>query len=141
MASKKIYSKEYWKIKIQQWLLSGKSAKSWCQENQVVYTTFLGWHNRLKHHNNQKTNNSLKPNSLPALSSKAHFIELKSPKKYQGIYLECEGVQIHLSNEFDAATLRICLDVLRDASCQPYLLTLEFFSFKNQSICEKESRA
>jgi hypothetical protein len=118
MASKNFYSKEYWKIKIQQWLLSGKSAKSWCQENQVVYNTFLGWRDRLKCCHNQKANSSPNQNSLGSTPSKMNFIELKDqPKSCPGIFLECDGVQIHLSTEFDAAVLRKCLNILRGTAC------------------------
>ena len=116
MASKNFHSKEYWEAKIRQWLSSGKSAKSWCTENQVVYNTFLGWQNRLKFRNNQKANCPLSQNQLNP--PKAHFIELKNQvNTHPGIYLEYANVQIHLSNDFDATTLRKCLDVLQGDLC------------------------
>jgi hypothetical protein len=117
MASKNFYSKKIWEIKVQQWLSSGKSAKAWCQENQVIYTTFLGWRNRLKCKSNRKVNSS-NQHSLNDPFSKSHFIELKDkPKVYPDISLEYEGVKIYLSAEFDGSALRKCLDVLRGISC------------------------
>ncbi len=117
MATKNFQSQRYWEIKVQQWLSSGKSVKVWCEENQVIYTTFLGWRNRLKCNDSDKIN-SLKQNSLHSSSVGAHFTELKDkPKVCSGITLECEGVQIHLLAEFDPAILRKCLNVLRGVSC------------------------
>ena len=114
-SSKSVYSEEYWKAKVQEWISSGKSAKAWCQENKVVYTTFLGWRDRLKFRNTQA---AVKKNALDNHSSKAHFIELKNQQKnYPDILLECEGVKIHLSPEFDAASLKKCLNVLRGLTC------------------------
>lgn len=118
MTSKKFHSKEYWEIKIQQWLSSGKSAKSWCKENQVIYNTFLGWRNYLKFSGSQKIDNLSEKTSSDPSFSKANFIELKNqPKTCPGISLECEGVLIHLSAEFDAILLKKCLHVLRGSIC------------------------
>jgi hypothetical protein len=118
MGSNSFYSKAHWEIKLQQWLSSGKSAKAWCQENQVVYTTFLGWRNRLKYLSSQKATSSPELHSLSPSFSNTHFVELKNQSKiYPGISLECEGVKIHLSAEFDGASLRKCLDILRGAPC------------------------
>jgi hypothetical protein len=115
MAFKKSYSKEYWEIKVQEWLLSGKSARSWCKENQLVYTTFFGWYRRLK--NNQKANTPSNKNS-ENLFPKTHFVELKNQSKADpGIFLEYEGVKIHLSDEFDPTILKKCLNVLRGIVC------------------------
>lgn len=98
-----------WSNKVESWRQSGKSMKAWCRENQVVYTTFLGWCNRLKPNQNV--------NSLPS-SSKTQFVELKEClKDTSGISLECKGVVIHLTSEFNAALLKKCLAVLRDTSC------------------------
>ena len=119
MAVKNFYPKKYWEIKVQEWLSSGESAKAWCQENQVVYSTFLGWHNRFKSDDPRKSIKSLSQTiSSPTSSTGTHFIELKdNPKISPGITLECEGVQIHLTVEFNPATLKKCLDVLRGTLC------------------------
>ncbi|MFI5343823.1 MAG: IS66 family insertion sequence element accessory protein TnpA [Chlamydiales bacterium] len=37
-----------WIHKIERWKQSGKTAWAWCRENQVVYTTFIGWCRRLE---------------------------------------------------------------------------------------------
>jgi hypothetical protein len=112
-----LHSKEYWEIKVQQWLSSGKSAKYWCKENQLVYTTFMGWRNRLRHEKKPKTNCTSKQKSLNS-SSKTHFIELKNPpKSHPGMHLEYEGIKIHLSAEFDTDLLRRCLNVLQRVTC------------------------
>ena len=37
-----------WKEKVIEWESSGKTAKVWCQENKIPYTTLLGWNDRLK---------------------------------------------------------------------------------------------
>lgn len=99
-----------WVDKVHQWHRSGKSAKAWCRENQVIYTTFLGWCKRLK--SGEEANTSLE------IRQKPHFIELADcPKISSGLLLECNGIDIHLSPDFDAFTLRRCLDVLRGAPC------------------------
>lgn len=114
MASKNFHSREYWEIKVQEWLSSGRSAKSWCKENQISYNTFLGWRARLEQ-NNQKTN--LLKNADPSFS-KPHFIELnETPKLSSGIMLEYNGIKIHLQPEFDAFSLEKCLNILRGAAC------------------------
>lgn len=98
-----------WANKIEQWKLSGKSAKAWCRENQVVYNTFLGWHKRFTQHS---------ATAAHSPSVKTQFIELKDPKKISsGISLEYGGVTIHLEPEFDAATLEKCLTVVRGSPC------------------------
>lgn len=99
-----------WSQKIEKWLQSGKSARSWCRENQVVYTTFISWRTPLQC--------DLK--SLTHLSSPSEkpFIELKDQTEPRSsITLEYKGVQIHLSDHFDGALLKRCLDLLRGILC------------------------
>lgn len=97
-----------WANKIEQWRQSGKSAQAWCKQNQVVYTTFMSWHNRLKNQTTQSQSNE---------SLKTQFIELKEELKTPGIFLEYRGVFIHLSAEFHPAALKKCIDILRGVSC------------------------
>jgi hypothetical protein len=99
-----------WAEKIKQWKLSGKNAQAWCRENQVIYTTFMGWCKRLEIN---------KPAQNPRKQSlKAQFIELKDPPKiHPVISLEYNGVIIHLKGEFDPFLMKKCLAVLRGASC------------------------
>ena len=112
MLRKHFLQENDWSSKIDQWRQSGKSAKAWCLENQVVYTTFVGWRNRLKAKENQ-----IHPDDNNSLSQSRLFVELTDQKKKSIITLECNGVQILISEDFDANLLRKCLDLLRDMSC------------------------
>lgn len=99
-----------WAEKIKQWKLSGKNAQVWCRENQVIYTTFMGWCKRLEIN---------KPAQKPREQfPKTQFIELKDlPKIHPAISLEYNGVIIHLKGEFDPSLMKKCLAVLRGVSC------------------------
>ena len=109
MSKNCVLLKRQWVNRIGLWKQSGKSAKAWCRENQVVYTTFIGWRTRLE--GNQNVNS-------PLDSLETQFVELEDePKVSPGILLECCGVMIHLKSEFDAALLQKCLAVLRGAPC------------------------
>lgn len=100
----------HWANLIEKWQQSGMKAQTWCRENQVVYTTFLGWRNRLKGHPQSK--------EICKLSVKAQFIELKeAPKVNPEISLEYDGILIHLKADFDPFLLKKCLGVLRGAPC------------------------
>jgi len=117
MAIRNFYSKQYWEIKVQKWFASGKSAKAWCRENQIVYTTFIKWRNLSNYRDNPTTNRSSQ-SSLNHSSEKVHFIELKNQiKPCSGIFLECEGVQIYISTDFDSTLLKKCVDALRGQAC------------------------
>jgi hypothetical protein len=101
-----------WVTRITQWQQSGKSTKAWCQEKQVVYTTFLGWRGRLQ----------LNPSPLiqSTTPSSSQFIELKERPSINissGVSVECSGVLIHLSVEFNSSTLKKCLDALCGGTC------------------------
>ncbi len=99
-----------WSEKIERWKLSGKSAQAWCRENQVIYTTFMGWCKRLEAN---KLSQTIRKPSL-----KAQFIELKDPPKvHSEISLEYNEVIIHLKGEFDPSLMKKCLEVLRGTSC------------------------
>jgi hypothetical protein len=99
-----------WSSKIAQWRQSGKSAKAWCQENKVIYTTFLGWRDRLR-----RTSSSHSHRTNP---SSLQFIELKEkPTTSSGVSIECAGALIHLSAEFNSSTLKKCLEALRGGAC------------------------
>jgi hypothetical protein len=79
--------------------------KAWCQQHQIIYTTFIGWRSRLKRTVSQRP-------------TKDDFIELKnSQKDFSDIVLEYDGIKIHLPNHFDPSALRKCLNVLRGAQC------------------------
>lgn len=91
-----------WKKQILEWRQSNKSAKAWCKENKVPYTTFIGWKKRFK-----------KADEVPE-----KFIELKDlPMQDPGISLEYYGVKIHLKAGFDQSALKKCLSCLRGTIC------------------------
>lgn len=103
-------NRQEWIARITQWQQSGKSARAWYQENKVVYTTFLGRFKRLQPNSNSPTH----PKALSSLQ----FIELKEkPATVSGVSIECSGVLIHLSVEFNSPTLKKCLDALRGVIC------------------------
>ena len=96
-----------WKEKVLEWKASGKSAKAWCKENQIPFTTLSGWKRRF----NQLSKNQ---------TTKSHrsFVELKDkPSPNSGIFLECQGVKIHLEPGFNLTILKQCLACLRGAAC------------------------
>ena len=110
MSQSRNINRREWANKIEQWKLSGKKARTWCRENQVIYSTFMGWCKRLKVNKPVKTTQkqSLKP----------QFIELKDPPKVQPeISLEHNGIIIHLKGEFDPFLMKKCLAVLRGVPC------------------------
>ncbi len=95
-----------WKKIVLEWQASGKSIKSWCQENKIPITTLCGWKNRLKKSNTD------------SVKATAGFIELKEQiQSDPGIILEYEGIKIHLKEKFDKTVLKQCLDCLRGVSC------------------------
>lgn len=92
-----------WERKVSEWQKSGKSVRSWCKENQINYVTFLGWRNRLQEDQ--------------SLADHSEFVELKEKPSGSGIYLECSGIFIHLSLDFNTLTLKKCLEVLKGETC------------------------
>ncbi len=112
MSRRFINRRKEWSDRVEQWIQSGKSAQAWCRENQVVYTTFMVWRKRLeldlKNFQDQPVQ---KITQTP-------FIELKDKAEENlGIFLECAGIKIHLSKNFDADLLKKCISVLRGVSC------------------------
>jgi len=91
-----------WKEKVLEWEASGKSCQAWCRENNIPYTTFCGWRERLK-----------KSNKAPN-KTKTGFIELKDQISSDiGITLEYKEVKIHLKAGFDKIVLQGCFDTLK----------------------------
>jgi hypothetical protein len=96
-----------WKEKVLAWEVSGKSAKAWCKENQIPFTTLSSWKKRFKQLRKNQTTESYRP-----------FIELKDKhSSNSGIFLECHGVKIHLELGFNAAVLKQCLVCLKGTTC------------------------
>lgn len=97
-----------WKEKVREWESSNKSTKEWCRENQIPYTTLLGWRDRLKKADHKKA----------SIKQAADFVELKDNSlSDSGIVLEYHGVKIQLKREFDKTVLRECLECLRGYLC------------------------
>lgn len=110
MSEHKKSKTEKWTKIFDQWRQSGKSARAYCIENKIVYTTFLGWRKSLEPYQPCLT-------QLPNTPEKPHFIEIKENEIVSGLYLDYKNVLIHLSPEFDSGVLRRCLYVLRDMPC------------------------
>jgi hypothetical protein len=91
-----------WKKHIVCWQSSGKSAKAWCEENNVVYVSFITWKNRLY-------------KSSVTSEKTATFIELKkSETECAGIKIQCKNSTLILSKDFDQQTLLRCLRILEN---------------------------
>jgi hypothetical protein len=77
--------------KIHEWQASGKSALAWCKENQIPYTTFMGWKQRFE--GSQKR-------PKPIVQSSKGFIELKDqPLSHSKI---CSGVSLEYKGDQDS---------------------------------------
>lgn len=99
-----------WASRVEEWKQSGKKVRDWCQEKQIVYSTFIAWRNRLKYNEPEEINQSS--------CAKAQFIELQDqPKILQEISLEYKGAMIHLKGGFDVGMLKQCFVILRETSC------------------------
>jgi hypothetical protein len=101
-----------WQQKVLEWQASGKSGLAWCKENQIPYTTLLGWKKRLENsHKEQQSNHRL---------SKA-FIELKDQPINTGICsgvtLEYQSIKICLQAGFNSDVLKQCLACLGGVFC------------------------
>jgi len=91
-----------WERTIQEQKQSGLSVCRWCQQNQISYNTFLYWKRRC-----------VRISSLKQQS----FIELSDRPLKSGIELECNSVRVHLDKDFDALTLKKCVQALKELRC------------------------
>lgn len=99
-----------WKQKLLQWKASGKNSRAWSKENNIPYTTLLGWQRRFE---KAYKNHSLKPKS-----SSTGFVELKdATPSDSGISLEYHGVKICLQPGFNPVVLKQCLNCLGGVAC------------------------
>lgn len=90
--------KQQWKDKILEQRSSGISIPAWCRQNAVPIYNFRYWQSKLF------------PDTFLSRSS---FTEIHSRNGEIGIFLEYQGIKIHLSKHFDAATLKRCLEVIK----------------------------
>lgn len=91
-----------WTEKLAEWRTSGLSGAKWCRQQGIKYHTFLYWLKK-----------SRWDNSIPAKP----FIEIVDKVVNPGFQLEVQGVTIRLSCQFDAKTLRSCLQILKSLPC------------------------
>jgi hypothetical protein len=102
-----------WQQKVLKWEASGQNARAWCKENQIPYTTFMGWKRRLENRS---------PSLLSKIQQPKGFIELKDPSvsnagTHSGIALEYHGIKISLEVGFKTDVLKQCLACLGGVSC------------------------
>jgi hypothetical protein len=102
---KRVYlGRQVWVERLEKWKVSGMSASEWCRENEICYVLFNRWKSKL---NNETQTKIAGPN----------FVELKDQNDSNGIFLECSGVKIFLSDNFKADVLARCIKTLRDHPC------------------------
>ena len=95
-----------WKLKIEQYQASGLCGKTWCSQQGVKYRQFRYWKRKFKVENSREDLDNSSTNS---------FVELKeSSNASTRIRLECKGIILHVSKQFDASTLSECLMLLRE---------------------------
>jgi len=98
--------RQEWKRFVEQWETSDRkvSIARWCAEQNINYNNFLYWRERFRSSSAHKID-------------RACFQELVQSSVSKGIVLEYNQVRIQLSENFDAATLRKCLQVLKEGLC------------------------
>lgn len=85
-----------WTAKIAAWRNSRLSIAAWCRENAEGYHRFLYWRQRLKESERGEP---------------GKFVELRPAMP--PVFLECNGVYVHLSAGFDAGLLSDILSLLK----------------------------
>ncbi len=97
-----------WKRWVLAWKKSGSRPAAWCKENNIPYTTFLGWRNRFNKTNHKQS----------FTASKTAFIELKDRvSQDSGVFLDYHGIKIHLEPGFNIHVLQQCIACLRGVAC------------------------
>jgi hypothetical protein len=89
-----------WEEMILQQQKSGLSIARWCRHNQVVVCQFYYWKSKL----------------FPKQINISCFTELVEAK-HVGVKVECGGIRIELDPNFDAATFKSCLAIIREVVC------------------------
>ena len=98
--------RQEWKRLVEQWEAMGQkiSIARWCNERNINYNTFLYWKERFYAGPIRKVDRS-------------SFQELTSSPAETGIVIEYNQIRIQLTENFHAATLKKCLQVLKESSC------------------------
>lgn len=89
-----------WEEKILQQQKSGLSIRHWCHENQVAVCQFYYWKSKL----------------FPRQIAPSGFAEIDHAKDV-GLTIECNSIHIHLNPDFDAITLKRCLEIIKEIRC------------------------
>lgn len=104
-----VKEKQQWKENILKQRESGLSIACWCRKNNIVVHSFCYWRKKLF------------PKTLLDRSS---FTEISDKKKIDisdfkgaGISIEYQGIRVHIDRQFDALTLKRCLEALKDVAC------------------------
>lgn len=87
---------EEWTEKLAAWRESGLSIAAWCRENSEGYHRFRYWRKRLE---------------TPKPNQGGRFVELNFAAA--PICLECNGVYVHVSSDFDGHLLADILALLK----------------------------
>ena len=99
-----------WSKIIEQWRISELSARAWCRQHDITYSTFMYWRQRLQQQN--VSQNEIQP--LPS----SPFIEIKdSTIVDSGVSVLCQGVQIDLCRDFDRSVFLSCVKTLQGDVC------------------------
>ncbi len=98
--------RQEWKQLVEQWEATDQkiSVTRWCSERNINYNTFLYWKERFRSGAVRKIDES-------------SFQELSHSPVTTGIVLECNQIRIQLAENFDAPTLRKCLQILKEGVC------------------------
>ena len=87
-----------WTEKLADWSNSGLSIAAWCRQNDEGYHRFLYWRRRL---GDQQARTA------------GSFVELRLGQS--PLYLECNGIYIHVDRGFDPGLLTDILSLLKKA--------------------------
>jgi len=95
----------FWEKQIRSWEVSGKSARAWCRDQGINYSTFTYWKSKLSFPNNRTDN----------------FIEIKDDatsvsRGFTGIEILCNGVAIKLYDGFDEEVLLCCVALFKSTT-------------------------
>lgn len=98
---RRIELSKLWKTRVQEWQKAGKSARSWCQEQDLPYNQFIYWKGRIQ------------PNE-----TSLRFVEIVDKQTvHSSIEIEIMDAVIKISGDFDERVLKKCLCALRAESC------------------------
>lgn len=101
-----------WNKRIKEWYPSGLSIRAWCRQQALSYQQFLYWQTRIAKRDEQTANSLDAPLGFVSLPDETPKLSSDS-----GIVIQCQGIQIHISSDFDSKTLLRCLKTVRSQEC------------------------